>query len=55
MNNIESWDSMRHINLIIALEQEFDIYFPDEKITSLTSFQLLSMAVTQAVEHSQTK
>jgi len=49
MSSIESWDSLRHVNLIIALEQEFGIRFPDEEITLLTSFQLLSMAILCAV------
>jgi len=50
MSSLDSWDSLRHINLIIALEQEFDISFPDEEITLLTSAHLLGMAVSEAVE-----
>jgi acyl carrier protein len=50
MDNIEAWDSIRHINLIIALEQEFGITFPDEEVALLTSAQLLGMAVYDAFE-----
>lgn len=50
MDNIEEWDSLRHINLIIALEQEFGISFPDEDVALLTSVQLLAMAVSEAAE-----
>ena len=50
MDNIEKWDSLRHIQLIIALEQEFGISFPDEEVTLLTSVQLLGMAVCDALE-----
>ena len=50
MDNIEAWDSIRHINLIIALEQEFEISFPDEEVALLTSAQLLGMAVCDALE-----
>ncbi len=31
MNTIENWDSLAHLKIIIALEEEFDIEFePDE-------------------------
>jgi acyl carrier protein len=50
MSNIEAWDSLRHVNLIIALEQEFGISFPDEEITNLTSVQLLIAEISGAVE-----
>ena len=50
MDNIEAWDSIRHINLIIALEQEFGISFPDEEVALLTSAELLGMAVHDELE-----
>ena len=50
MDNIEMWDSIRHINLIIALEQEFGISFPDEEVALLTSAKLLGMAVYDSLE-----
>ena len=31
--NIDSWDSLRHINLIVELEAEFDISIELEKIS----------------------
>jgi len=46
MSNTEPWDSLRHVNLIIALEQEFGISFPDEEITLLTSVQLFIEAIS---------
>jgi len=49
MDNIETWDSLRHINLIIALEQEFGISFPDEEVAFLTSFELFCMAIYDAI------
>ena len=50
MDNIEEWDSLRHIRLIIALEQEFGISFPDEEVALLTSVKLLGTAVSDALE-----
>ena len=48
VDDIETWDSLRHINLIIALEEEFGISFPDEEVALLTSVTLLKMAITDA-------
>ena len=31
-DNIEDWDSLKHMNLIFALEEEFEIQFDDEEI-----------------------
>jgi len=42
---IESWDSLNHINLIFALEEEFNIEFSDEQIHDLTNFKLASDAI----------
>ena len=49
VDDMEAWDSLRHINLIIALEQEFGISLPDEEVASLTSVRLLTMAILDAV------
>ena len=31
---IEKWDSLKHMNIIIALEEEFNIEFLDEEIVA---------------------
>lgn len=49
VDDMEAWDSLRHINLIIALEQEFGISLPDEEVASLTSVRLLTMAISDEV------
>ena len=50
MDTIEGWDSLKHINLIISLEQEFNISFPDQEVASLITFPLIKMAVTEAID-----
>lgn len=35
--DVESWDSLAHINLMFAIESEFDVQFTDEQITSFQS------------------
>jgi len=37
-DNTPNWDSLNHINLIIAVEQEFDLTFTPEEIELMTSF-----------------
>lgn len=38
---IDAWDSLNHMNLIVAIEEEFDISFDDEAITDLTNYKSL--------------
>ena len=35
----KAWDSLRHMNLIVALEEEFNIQFLDEEILEVMKFQ----------------
>ena len=49
MGDSAEWDSFVHINLIIALESEFDIEFDSEEIGSLLSVDQIVIAVTEKV------
>lgn len=40
-DTIEEWDSIKHMNLILALEQEFSIQFEDEQIADMLSAELV--------------
>lgn len=35
--NIDNWDSLRHLNLIVELEDVFDKSFEPEEISEMTS------------------
>ena len=37
--NNSNWDSLRHLNLIVELESEFDATFEPEEITEMTSYK----------------
>jgi len=37
--NIESWDSLNHMNLIVSLEENYDVEIDEEDIPKLMSFQ----------------
>jgi len=38
---IDSWDSMNHMNIILSIEEEFNIKISDEAAMDLTSYPLL--------------
>ena len=44
---IETWDSMQHMNLIVALEEEFGITFTDDQIGEMLDFKSTVDAVLQ--------
>ena len=37
-NSIKNWDSIGHMELIVSIEQEFDIIIDDDDVMDLTSF-----------------
>ena len=48
-DTIESWDSLKHMNLIIALEEEFNIVIPDEEVGNMLTFGLVLLIVNEAI------
>ena len=38
MESIEQWDSLKHMELIMAIEEKFGIVFETEEILEITSF-----------------
>ena len=48
-DNVESWDSLRHLNLVLALEDEFGIQFTPEEIEQLLSVEIIESFVQEKV------
>lgn len=48
-DNIERWDSLRHMNLIVALEEEFEIQFIEDEIVELLNFKLIYLTLKEKV------
>jgi acyl carrier protein len=46
-DTVDQWDSVRHMNLIIALEGAFDITIPDEDVANLTSYPIIKAVVEE--------
>lgn len=46
-DTIESWDSLRHMNLVLALEEEFGVSIPDEEAANITSYALIKLVLEE--------
>ena len=48
--DIERWDSLRHMQLILAIEDEFGVTFADDDIPNLLSLRAIQNTVGQLAE-----
>jgi acyl carrier protein len=46
-DTVEQWDSVRHMNLVIALEDAFGITIPDDEVASMTSYPIVKAIVEE--------
>jgi acyl carrier protein len=46
-DNVAAWDSLAHMNLIIAVEEAFGVTIPDHEAVELTSYALLRLTVAE--------
>jgi acyl carrier protein len=44
---IEQWDSLRHLQLIVSLEEEFNIQFTDSELVGLIDIPSILATVTK--------
>ena len=49
-DNIENWDSLRHLNLILALEEEFGISIPDEEVGNFVNYKLIKLVINDLLK-----
>jgi acyl carrier protein len=54
-DTIETWDSLHHLNLVLALEQEFGVQFTPEEIEQLLSVELVAALVEERLALSGVK
>ncbi|MDB5407848.1 MAG: acyl carrier protein [Rhodospirillales bacterium] len=45
MDTIKAWDSLRHMHLVLALEEEFEVAIPDEEAANITSYALIKLVL----------
>ncbi|MDR7132689.1 acyl carrier protein [Algoriphagus sp. 4150] len=51
IDTIQNWDSIRQLNLIIALEEEFQISIPDEEIGNMVNYKIIYHVILEALEN----
>jgi len=49
-DNIKTWDSLQHMNLILALEEAFGVTIPDDEVGNITSYALVRLVVSELLE-----
>ena len=50
INQVHEWDSLGHLNLVLAIENEYKIKFAMKEILELTSIQKIADAVKEKLE-----
>ena len=45
---VAEWDSLRHMKLVVALEEEFEVEFTDDQITEMLSPELILVTLNEA-------
>lgn len=46
-DTVDSWDSLRHMNLVMALEEEFGVSFTDVQIVEMLTYPLIVAALKE--------
>lgn len=46
-DTIKSWDSLKHMNIIVGLEEEFDIEFDADEIGNLLNYELIRVYILE--------
>lgn len=47
MGSIQEWDSIRNVMILSALEEHFDILFPEDDIFDLTSVKAITEEIAK--------
>ena len=47
MDTIENWDSLKHLNLILALEEEFAVSFDEDESIIIISYPLIKTVLKE--------
>ena len=49
-NSVKKWDSLKHMELIIALEKEFKIKFDSHEIPTMINFKIIVATILSYLE-----
>jgi acyl carrier protein len=46
-DTIEAWDSLRHMSLVLALEEEFGVEFTDDQTVEMLNIKLIKAILSE--------
>jgi acyl carrier protein len=46
-DTVTQWDSVKHMNLVIALEEAFGISIPDDEVATMTSYPIIKATIEE--------
>ena len=46
-DNIEQWDSIKTLDLIVSLEEEFGVSIPIEEVGNMTNFKYIELTLKE--------
>ena len=49
-DSVTGWSSLKSMNIVVALEQEFDLQFTDEQISEMMNMELILNIVAEALK-----
>jgi acyl carrier protein len=55
IETVEAWDSLQHLTVVLALEEEFDIQLDDEQTVAAVSFPVITEVVRERLELLETR
>lgn len=50
VENLEVWDSVQHLNLILSLEEEFSVKFSPEEIQEMLSIEAILSKINEKLK-----
>jgi acyl carrier protein len=50
-DNIDNWDSLRQLNLVLALEEEFGISIPDEEVGNMVNYKIIFHVISEELKN----
>ena len=48
-DNLDNWDSLAHMNIIITLEERLKVRFTDDQIVKMLNYKLMVIMVKEAL------
>lgn len=49
-DSVPHWDSVRHMNLVIALEESLGITIPDDEVATMTSYPIIKAIIEEQLD-----